>query len=323
MLRLSEMTASVRRIVLPSSLALLAFVAAPFGGQIALAGTYPEKPITLVVPYRAGGSTETMAQVFSKALGNELGQKVIVRTRPGAGGAVGATFVSKAEADGYTLLFSAIDALTWSPMTKPDIDYAVESFKYVASITEYQQAFVATPDKPYKNFAELLSYSKQNPGLNVADQGGLSKAFVNYISKQEQVNWTAIPTKGGGEMVPFLLGGKVDFAWSGGVHNKHGEKIIVLASCNAERLASAPDAPSIKELYGISMPAAAVISAPAETPDAIVATLEAAMKRAMDDPAFTKILNNLKFPKKFVGASQTKTNAADVVEGLKKVVAAM
>lgn len=284
------------------------------------AGSYPEKPITMVVPYRAGGSTETMAQVFSKVLGEQLGQKVLVLTKPGAGGAVGATYVSKTRADGYTLLFSAINTLTWSPMTKPDIDYRVDSFRYVASITEYQQAFVAMPDSPFKTFAELISYSKTHPGLNVADQGGLSKAFIDYISKKEKTNWTAIPTKGGGEMIPFLLGGKVDFAYSGGVHNKYS-KIHVLASCNSERLSSAPDAPSIKELYGISMPAAAVVSAPAGTPDTIVATLEKAIKKAMDDPAFTKILASLKFPKVFVGSHKTAVNAAEIVQGLKTVVA--
>ena len=73
----------------------------------ALAAGYPEKPVTIVIPYRAGGSTETMGRIFSKALGKELGTKVIVRTRPGAGGAVGALEVSKKKPDGYTLLFAA------------------------------------------------------------------------------------------------------------------------------------------------------------------------------------------------------------------------
>ncbi len=312
-----------RKTALSAAAAVVAMSAIFATPTTALAGSYPSKPVTLVIPYRAGGSTETMARIFSRALGKELGQKVIVVTRPGAGGAVGSTFVSAAPADGYTLLFVALWSLTWTPLTQKDVQFGLDSFRYIAGITEYQQALVATPDQPYKTFAELISYSKDNPGLNVADQGGMSKAFVNFIAKKAGVDWTAIPTKGGGEMIPFLLGKKVDFAWSGGVHTKYGDKIIVLASFNADRLASAPDAPAIKELYGVSMPAAAIIVAPAGVPDDVARTVEAAIKKAMDDPAFGDILAKLKFPKKFVGSDKLKANAADAVVNLKKVIAAM
>ena len=183
-------------------------------------------------------------------------------------------------------------------------------------------AFITTPDKPYGSLAELLTHSKGGNALNVADQGGISRAFINYIAKQEGVDWTAIPTRGGGEMVPFLLGGKVDFAYSGGVHGKYGDKMMVLASCLSDRLAASPDAPSIKELYGISMPGNAVIVAPKGVPDDIAATLEAAIQRAMADEDFGDILGKLKFPKKFISGKDMQVVFDDVVTGLKKVVAA-
>lgn len=318
----SRLHDAISRAAMPLALAALTAVSAPAASGTARAEAYPSQPVTLVVPYRAGGSTETMAQVFAKALGQELGQKVVVVTRPGAGGAIGATFVSKAPADGYTLLFAPTDALTWSPLTQPDVEYGLESFRYIAAITEYQQAFVATPDKPYKTFEELIAWSKENPGLNVADQGGLSKAVISYIARQAGVDWTPIPTKGGGEMIPFLLGGKIDFAWSGGVHGKYGDKMVVLASCLSERLAASPDAPSIKELYGIAMPGAAVIVAPAGTPDAVAAKLEAAIATSMDDPDFTAVLGKLLFPKKFVSGTDMAKLNQEVVAGLKRVVAA-
>ncbi len=286
------------------------------------AAEYPAKPVTLIVPYRAGGSTETMAQILSKAIAKNLGQKVIVKTKPGAGGAIGSTLVAKSKPDGYTLLFAAATTITWEPLSKKGIAYTADSFSYVAGVTDYQMAFVTTPGRPYKTFSELIAYAKKNPGMNVADQGGISRAFINYIGKKENLDWTAIPTRGGGEMVPFMFGNKVDFAWSGGVHNKYGDKFIVLASCLADRLASAPDAPSVQELYGISMPGTALIAAPKGTPAAAIAKVQDAIQASMDDPDFTAILGRLKFPKTFVPSAQLTKNIAAMTVSLKKVLAA-
>ena len=219
-------------------------------------------------------------------------------------------------------MFTTISSLTFDPMVNKQIKYSVDSFKFPAGVTEYQMAFVALPDKPYKTLKELVEYAKKNPGLNAADQGGMSRAFINYIAKKENVKWTAIPTRGGGEMVPFLLGGKIDFAWSGGVHQKYGDKMNVLASMLSHRLAAAPNAPSVQELYGISMPGAAVIGVPKDTPDAIVSKIEGAVKASMDDADFANVLGKLKFPKKFVSAADMKTLVSETVKGLKTVVEA-
>ena len=202
------------------------------GANPALA-EYPDKPVTLVIPYKAGGSTETMARVFSVALGSALGQKIIVKTKPGGGGAIGATEVSNAPADGYTLLFAASSTLLWPPLTQ-DVEYTLDSFDYVGKITDYQQAIVAKADAPFDTMEELIEYAKTQP-LNYADQSALSRKFIDFIGAEKGVEWTGIPTKGGGEMVPFLMGGKIDFAWSGGVHNRYGDKMKVLASMNSGR----------------------------------------------------------------------------------------
>ena len=88
---------------------------------------------------------------------------------------------------------------------------------------------IARQDAPFNTLKELLAHAK-GKRLNYADQGPMQRAFVDYIGAREGVKWTGIPTKGGGEMVPFLLGGKVDFAWSGGVHQRYGDKMKVLLS---------------------------------------------------------------------------------------------
>lgn len=288
----------------------------------AVAADYPDQPVTLVIPYAAGGSTETMARVFSEALGKELGQPVIVKVMPGAGGALGATDVAKADPDGYTLLFAATSSLLWPPMTL-DVEYDLDSFVYVAKITDYQQAIVTGADAPYDTLEELIAHSKENR-LSYGDQSALSRAYIDYIGKEEGVNWIGIPTKGGGEMVPFLLGGKIDFAWSGGVHQRYGDDMKVLLSMNADRLGASPDVPSIAEKYGISMPSQAVIVAPAGTPDDVVATIATAAEKAMDDPAFQTLMNDkLQFPLAFSGPDAIKAEMDATTEGLKKVAGSL
>lgn len=280
---------------------------------------YPEKAVTLVIPYRAGGSTETMARVFSIALGKELGQKVIVKTRPGAGGAIGATEVSKASPDGYTLLFAAATSLLWPPMTQK-VEYDLSSFTYVGQIAEYQQAIVAKADAPFNTFKELIEYARKN-SLNYADQSKMSRTYINYIGSQEGVTWTGIPTKGGGEMVPFLLGGKIDFAWSGGIHNRYGDKMKVLLAMSKNRLLASPNIPSVQEGYGISMPSQAIIAVPSGTPGNVVAKLEKAMKVATKDNDFTDLVTKkLKFPVTFVGSKQLTKDIEKTTAALKKVI---
>lgn len=318
--KISKLT---RRAVLATTTSLVALAAITGAHSLAEAGAYPEKPVTLIIPYRAGGSTETTARILSVALGKELGQKILVVTKPGAGGSVGATHVSKAKADGYTLLFAAVTALTWAPMSKKGIEYTADSFTIVAAVTEYQQALVVKSGGKFKTYKDLIEYSKKNPGLNVADQGGLSKEFVNFVAKKEGVDWTAIPTKGGGEMIPFLLGGKIEVAYSGGVHNKYGDKITVLASFNADRLSSAPDAPSIKEMFDLAMPAAAVIAVPKGTPADVVKKLEGAIEKAMQHDDVKGILGKLKFPNKFVGTDGVKKNTDADIKSLKTILSAM
>lgn len=306
--------------ILGRLLALAALACTPFAAS---AQTYPEKPVTLVIPYAAGGSTETMARVFSLALADELGQPVIVKVMPGAGGALGATEVAKADPDGYTLLFAATSSLLWPPLTL-DVEYGLDSFAYVAKITDYQQAIVTKADAPYNTLAELIAHTSGGNRLSYGDQSALSRAYIDYIAAAEGVNWTGIPTKGGGEMVPFLLGGKIDFAWSGGVHQRYGDDMKVLLSMNADRLGASPDVPSMAEKYGISMPSQAVIVAPAGTPDDIVNTVAAAAKTAMDNAEFQTLMNEkLQFPLSYSGPAEISAEIDATVEGLKKVAGSL
>ena len=286
---------------LAKAIATIAFVTGI--ASAAAAQDYPSKPVTLVIPYAAGGSTETMARVFSVALGEEMGAKIVVKVRPGAGGALGASEVARAPADGYTILFSTASTLMWPPMTQ-DVDFTLDSFDFVAKISDYQQAIVAAADAPFDTMEELIEYSKDHT-LSYGDQSSLSRAFTDAVAEMEGIQWNGIPTKGGGEMVPFLLGGKIDFAWSGGVHQSYGGKMKVLMSMNYGRLAASPDVPSIQELYGISMPSQAILSVPKGTPEDVIAFISDKAEAAMEDPEFVDLMNNkLNFPLAYQDSKQ-------------------
>jgi tripartite-type tricarboxylate transporter receptor subunit TctC len=298
--------------------AVLACAAAATAAGAAIAQDFPSSPVTLVVPYAAGGSTETMARVFSEALSDELGQPVVVKVRPGAGGAIGATEVSQAKPDGYTVIFTTASSMMWPPLTQ-DVAYDLDSFDYVAKITDYQQAVVAEAGAPFDTMEELIAHSGDHQ-LSYGDQSSLSRAFIDAVAEKEGVAWNGIPTKGGGEMVPFLLGGKIDFAWSGGVHQRYGDKMKVLMSMNKDRLGASPDVPSIHELYGISMPSEAVLAVPAGTPDEVIATLADAAKAAMDDPEFVELMEQkLLFPLAYAGPDEITSAVEASYEVLKQL----
>lgn len=281
---------------------------------------WPEKPITLIVPYKAGGTTHTMSQVLSKALGKQLGgAKIVVKNMPGGGSAVGVTAVSKAKPDGYTIGYSDLSNMIWNPLAQEAVKYRMSDVKLIVGLAAYQQAIIALPDQPYKTLPELIEYSKKNT-LNVADMGGISKTVLDFIAKKEGLKWNLIPTRGGGEMVPFLLGGKVDFAYSGGIHQKYGDKMNVLASFQAKPLALAPDAPALGDLYGVSQLGNAVMFAPGGLPDDIAQKLHDAGKAALDDPDFTKILENIKFPKTYVSSEGLVELATENEKALKAML---
>ena len=224
-------------------------------------------------------------------------------SRSGPGGAIGATEVSNAEADGYTVIFTTASSLLWPPLTQ-DVSYDLDSFDLVAKITDYQQAVVAKGDAPFDTMEELIEHSEDET-LSYGDQSSLSRVFIDAVGEREGVDWNGIPTKGGGEMVPFLLGGKIDFAWSGGVHQRYGDEIKVLMSMNHDRLGASPDVPSIQELYGISMPSQAVLAVPDGTPDDVIATLADSAKAAMENEEFVELMENkLMFPLAYAGTEE-------------------
>ena len=268
---------------------------------------YPSRPIKLSVAFRAGGSLDTTFRVFAKALGKELGQPVVVANRPGAGGAVGAGHLKLAKPDGYTLGANASLAFTLST-NLGKTNYTINDFDYIASIAQTQPAFVCSSEKPWKKWEDLIKDGRQKGSLIYASQTPWDKMAAKLREKKEGFSLEAMPTKGGGEMIPALLGGHVDFAWSGGVHYKYVKagKMVVLAACTSKHLEPFPEVPTLKELgYDISMEVPFLLVAPKGLPAEVKETLEKAAEKAFHYPEVQQLLKErLHMPAVFQGSEQ-------------------
>jgi tripartite-type tricarboxylate transporter receptor subunit TctC len=283
--------------------AILAVAIALCGIERATAQTWPTHPIKIVVPYPAGGPTDVLARLVADRLSPLLGQSIIVENRPGgAGGTVGAKVVSGAEPDGYTLLISQVGALTISPSIYqgPDADVS-KSFAPVALVAVSPQILAVTPSLPVTSVAELIAYAKQHPGqVNFGSAGIGSQPHVlgELLKLVAGIKLTHIPYRGSAPAITDLLGGQIQMMFDTPVvllsHIQAG-RLRALAITSAARSPQLPDVPTMIE-SGLPRLQASLWSgmlAPAGTPVAVVARLNAAFNAAMGTPETRASLQKL------------------------------
>jgi tripartite-type tricarboxylate transporter receptor subunit TctC len=272
------------------TLVLFAFVIA--GTVSAFAADFPTKPIEMQVAYAAGGLVDSMARAIAKNMEETLGQPVVVVNKPGAGGALGVTALKSAKPDGYTIGVVTGITLTYTPLVQKT-NYSLEDFKYLASVGRFQEAFVAPPDKPYKNFKELVAYAKKNPGMTYASMNIIAENILTAVAKKEGIEWRAIPTKGGSEVMTAVVGKHVDFGFSGGIHPpfvKSGD-MIVLAGLGKKRLLASPEVPTLIESgYDLFFDNDNIVFAPKGIPEDVAKKLTAAIEKAAKDPKYIELL---------------------------------
>lgn len=275
-----------------TSFALLWFAFVMMGVTPAFAADFPAKPIEMQVAYAAGGLADSMARAIAKNMEETLGQPVVVVNKPGAGGALGVTFLKSAKPDGYTIGVVTGITLTYTPLVEK-VSYSLEDFKYLASVGRFQEAFVAPPDKPYKNFKELVAYAKKNPGMTYASMHPIAENILTAIAKKEGVDWRAIPTKGGSEVMTAVVGKHVDFGFSGGIHPPfvRAGDMIVLAGLGKNRLLASPEVPTLIEYgYDLFFDNDNILYVPKGTPDDVTKKLTATIEKAAKDPKYVELL---------------------------------
>jgi len=255
------------------------------------AQTYPSKPIRIIVPYPAGGTSDILARTIGQRLSESLGQPVIVENKPGANGNVGADLVAKSPPDGYTLLLADIGALAISPSVYPTLPFdPVKDFAPVTMVAYSPHILVVHPSVPVSSVAELVQLAKAKPGkLNfaISGVGGAPHLAGVDFAMRTGINWTYIPYKGGAQAIADVAGGQADITLNGMLATYplvQGGKLKLLAVSSAKRMSAIPDVPTIAEsgVAGFESGSWQGVVAPSGTPKEIVARLNGEILRIVN-----------------------------------------
>jgi tripartite-type tricarboxylate transporter receptor subunit TctC len=281
-----------RRAVVLATLALAAS---------AHADGWPNKPVTLVVPFPPGGTTDVLARALAEKLTGALGQTVIVESKPGAGATLGADFVAKSKADGYTLLMAAVHH-TIAPSVFKKLPYDLQKdFAPITTIALVPNVLTVSASNPAKNVADLVAQAKAQPGkLNYGSNGnGTAQHLIGtQFESANGIEITHIPYKGSGPLVTDLIGGQVTMSFDTVTpvlpHIKAG-KLKALAVTTGKRSTALPDVPTLAEagVKGIDTGTWFGLLAPVATPKEITTRLHAEVTKALAQPEFRKRLEEI------------------------------
>lgn len=285
----------MKKYIALSLAAVLTAVVAP----AAYAEDFPTRPITLVIPYSAGGSADLIARTVGEAMGRILGQPVVVESRPGAGTAIAATHVAASEPDGYTLMLAGSPTYVITPALNPDAGYdGIKDFAFVSSVASVPNVLVVSKKSGITTIDQLVEKAKEAPDtISYASVGNGSLPHLTGLMFSAEIGaqMLHIPYPGVAPAAVDLLASNVDTGFMNApalvAHIQSGD-LIALAVASTKRSSSLPDVKTMGELgfneyemgtwYGIS--------APSGTPAEVVAKLDAAVGKAMVDPEVTKLL---------------------------------
>lgn len=287
---------------LPSAAAALVMVAAlsvTDAAQAQDAANFPSKPISLIVPWGAGGSGDTTTRRVAERASAILGQPIVVENKPGGAGVTGTVLLAKAAPDGYTIGFG-----TWSPFTivphVRDVPYDTKAdFTWIMQFGAVAHTFSVLSTSPWKTFPEFIEAARKAPGtLSYSTPGPLSgqTVLLQTIFKKEGVDVTFVPVSGGNEGDTRLLGGHIDAMASPslGEYIRKGTVRPLMHVQPRERLASMPDVPTHYELgYQLDSPDWYGIFGPKGIDPAIVSKLEAAFMQACQEESFSEFMTNI------------------------------
>jgi tripartite-type tricarboxylate transporter receptor subunit TctC len=275
--------------------ALLRLLAA---GLLGLAGTnaaltqpYPTKPITIVVPFGPGSGTDTVSRLVGQYLGMALNQSVVIENKAGANGAIAATYVARAPADGHTLLMATNSTHAANPSLMKNLTYdPVKDFAPLARVGSYIFMLVINPQIPAKTIPELIAYAKDNPGrLSYASGNTTGIVAGETLKRWAGLDILHVPYKSTPPAINDLLGGRVSMMFidlTTGLPHVQSGALRALAVTTKERTALLPDLPSLHEagVTNYDITSYAAVFAPAGTPKEIVTRLNTELRKIVETP---------------------------------------
>lgn len=272
----------------------VALVAAfSLGNATALAQSFPSRPVTMVVPFAAGGSADVVGRLVAAEMSKTLGHNVVIDLRPGAGGNIGAEMVAKtARADGHTILLASLSLSSNPSLMKLNFDPR-KDLVAVAGIATFPNLMVTAADGPFRSIKDVIAAARQQPGILTFGSSGLgtSSHLAGELFKAAAgIDMTHVPFKGSGAVYPDLMAGRINFLFdlaASAMGFIQGGKVRALATTSSRRSASLPDVPTIAEsgFPGFEFGAYLALFAPAATPKDAIAVLEDAVAKAIQQPA--------------------------------------
>jgi tripartite-type tricarboxylate transporter receptor subunit TctC len=276
------------RLVSPAVAALSALaLACP-----ARAESYPTRIVRMIVPYPAGGTSDVLARVLAKKMGDSMGQAVVIENVGGAAGTIGAANVARAAPDGYTLLFGYATQFTIAPAIYRNLTYdPIKSFTPIGSVVRFHFLMSAYSALPFNTLPELVSYAKANPGkVTYASPGvGTSTHLIGELFKLKQgIDIVHVPYRGGGPAINDYIAGRIDVYWDAIAPLRpwvENGNIKPLAVTSDQRLSDLPQVPTVIEagMPDLNVFTWTALFAPAGTPSEVAARLESEMNKALQD----------------------------------------
>jgi tripartite-type tricarboxylate transporter receptor subunit TctC len=302
---------------------------------------YPARPVKIIVPFPAGGTSDVMGRLIAEELGKALKQPFVVENLGGAGGAIGAERGAKAAPDGYTLTLTGVGSNAVAHGLNPKLGYdSVRDYAHITQIHSGPNVLVAHPDAPFKTFQEMMAYVRANPGkLNYGYTPAASGHMAMELLKQTASTCTGpktsptckgmsvvgVPYRGGGPLMTDLLGGQIPMIFinqDAAIPYVKAGKLRALAVTSSERNPLYPDVPTIAEsgFPGFSAISWSGLSAPRNTPKPILDKLEAAAVAAMRSPAVRQKLESQGFVVPPLGSAEYTVFVAKEVDRWSRVI---
>lgn len=256
---------------------------------------WPEKPITMLVGFKAGGGADTLGRIVSKAITAKHGWKFVIKNKSGAGGGVMAKALLKEKNDGYTIGMAVVDPFAFNPVAKKNIGYTADDFVYLGSIAKFQLGILAMKDKGWNTLDDAMKAAKAKGSMSIGSMGLRLTMATKLMARHYGVNLKIVPARGGRGVMNQLLGGHVDIGWGAGIQARYvsAGKMVILASAIDEPLKQDP---AKKTLVQLGMPLLDIsgffiMAGPKGMPAEAVNKMSAAIEEAVASPDVKKLVN--------------------------------
>jgi len=288
---------------------------------------WPSEPITIIVGFASGGSTDLATRMLAESIAKSLGVPVIVENKPGAGSEISLNLISKAKPDGYTIGTLSSSLVTERPHVKKTPYDPVHGFSYIAQMFNYGHGFVVRSDSPWKTFGDFVEAAKKQPGKLTVSMSSIGGTMHVALGKLEQkipgFKTTPVPYKGGVQAVTALLGGHVDACFQTPEWKPYVDagQLRLLACPTRERLKDYPNVPTWIDLgYDVYAYSPGVYIAPPELPDTIRERLQQEFKKAADYTGYKEILKKFSLVDAFKPGPETYKDLMKLYNENKEVI---